>query len=151
MPHKYCCFNFLFTSSYSANCFYPESLWFYEVLTSKCTCKYIVSCCFVPGRYTLIHYHFIGYKTRTFWSVVTCERGSLSSHFDLAFSNPQVTEDVSLGPTTLNRKRHPIEVTVIGLVSSYANLLPFNLFFYQSTNCAVTPPTGPRDFAEIQC
>jgi hypothetical protein len=59
----------------------------------------------------------------------------LPSYFPFAFSKPQVTGDVSPGPTTLNRKRLPIEVTVIGLVSSFANLLSINLFFYQSTNC----------------
>jgi hypothetical protein len=32
----------------------------------------------------------------------------------LAFSNLQVTEDVFPGPSTLNRKRYPVEVTVIG-------------------------------------
>jgi hypothetical protein len=31
-----------------------------------------------------------------------------------AFSNPQVIEDVSPGPSTLNRKRYHVEVTVIG-------------------------------------
>jgi hypothetical protein len=31
-----------------------------------------------------------------------------------AFSNPQVTGYVSLEPSTLNRKRYLVEVTVIG-------------------------------------
>jgi hypothetical protein len=38
----------------------------------------------------------------------------LIEYFDLAFSNPQVIWDVSIGPSTLNRKRNPIEVIVIG-------------------------------------
>jgi hypothetical protein len=52
---KYCSIkivviNFLFTSSYSTNCFYQESPWFYEVLTSKCTCKYIVFLLLCSGQ-----------------------------------------------------------------------------------------------------
>jgi hypothetical protein len=59
--------------------------------------------------------------------VVTFERGSLPSHFEFAFSNPQVTGDVSHGPTTLNRKRHPIEVTGYDslLLLQFAFHLPF--------------------------
>jgi hypothetical protein len=30
-----------------------------------------------------------------------------------AFSNPQVTGDVSPGPSTLNKKRYPVEAIVI--------------------------------------
>ena len=42
-------------------------------------------------------------------------RGKLLLSFKtFSFSKPQVTEDVSPRPTTLNRKRYPIEVTVIG-------------------------------------
>jgi hypothetical protein len=51
----------LFTSSCSTNCFYQESPWFYEVLTNKCTCIYIVFLlfCFEQVHFDILSLHWL--------------------------------------------------------------------------------------------
>ena len=117
---KYCSINiavirFLFTSLYSANLLYVRKsmvLWSANQQVLLQIYSFLVAL-FQAGT-LLAYYLFIGYLNWTFWSVVTCERGPLPRYFHFTFSKPQVTEDVSPRPSTLNRKRHPIEVTMIG-------------------------------------
>jgi hypothetical protein len=55
-----------------------------------------------------------------------------------ASSKPQVTEDVSPGLTSLNRKNLHIEVTLGGEGSYYASLTSILKPFDLATNCAIT-------------
>jgi hypothetical protein len=55
-----------------------------------------------------------------------------------ASSKTQVTGDVSPGLTSLKRKNLPIEVTLGGVGSCYANLASNLLAIDLATNCAIT-------------
>jgi hypothetical protein len=91
-----------------------------------------------------VHLFFFGYTlllvvSRTIYSVVTCEGGNLSlSYYPLPSQNPRSPGTSPLGLTTLNRKNHPIEVTLGGIGSSYASLTLQSLAFILATNCAIT-------------
>jgi hypothetical protein len=83
-----------------------------------------------------VHLPFFGYTlllvvSRTICSVVTCEGGNLSLYYNpLPSQNPRSPRTSPLGLTTLNRKNHPIEVTLGGIGSSYASLPLQSLAFY---------------------
>jgi hypothetical protein len=113
----------------------------YEVLTKRASLHIFVSCCFVSGMCIFL---FLGYTlllavSRTICSMVTCEGRNLSlSYNPFPFSKPRSPWTSPLGLTSLNRKNHPIEVTLGGIGSSYASL-PLHLYpFIHTTNCVIT-------------
>ena len=101
-----------------------------------------VSCCFVSGRcISLFGYTLLLAVNRTICLVVTCEGGNLSlSYNPLPSQNPRSPGMCPLCLTTLNKKNHPIEVTLGGIGSSYASFTILHPFFILTTNCAITKP-----------
>jgi hypothetical protein len=68
---------------------------------------------------------------RTICSVVTCEGGIITlSCNPLPSQNPRSLGTSPLGLTTLNRKNHPIVVTLGGIGSCYASLTLQSIAFY---------------------
>jgi hypothetical protein len=59
-------------------------------------------------------------------------------YYPLPSQNPRSLGTSPLGLTSLNRKNHPIEVTLGGIGSSYASLTSILLSFILTTNCAIT-------------
>jgi hypothetical protein len=71
--------------------------------------------------------------------VVTCEGGNLSSSYNPLPSQKTRSPGTSpLGLTTLNKKNHPMEVTLGGIGSSYASLTTLHPFTILTTNCTIT-------------
>jgi hypothetical protein len=69
-----------------------------------------------------------------------------------ALSKPQVTGDVSPGPSlaSLNRKNLPIVVTLGGEGSCFASLTYYSLAFLVSTNCAITVPIALKTINSVE-
>jgi hypothetical protein len=69
--------------------------------------------------------------SQTICTVVTCEGGNLYlSYYPLPSQNPRSPGKSPLGLATLNRKNHPIEVTLGRIGSSYTNFSFQSLTFY---------------------
>jgi hypothetical protein len=82
--------------------------------------------------------------------VVTCEGGNLSlSYNPLPSQNPRSPGMSPLGLTSLNIKNHPIEVTLGGIVSSYANLPLQSLAFYPCYKLRDNRPNKSIDVAKF--
>jgi hypothetical protein len=124
----------------STHCFYWKS----KVLRStniKCYLQIVFSCYLVLGRYTQTYPCFILLNLSDFLISVTCERGkTFLDTFTFAFSNPQVTKDVSLGLSPLNRKRCLNKVTMIGQPPVMPIYCSLAFGFWASTNCAIIGP-----------
>ena len=111
----HCCYKILFASSCINLLLLLTSPRFYEALTSNCTCKRY---CFLVALFWAGTFkHIIASFAKTLGLSDQCDLWEGIPFIDIlifSFSNPQVTEDVSLGPSSLNRKRYLIKLTVIG-------------------------------------
>jgi len=140
---KHCyCTDIDFVNIYCSIAYYQKSHWLYEVLTSKqaCTCNFIVALSWAGD---LIGYYFrlsLLAISQTFWSGGDLWGGllSLSLAKPFAFSKPQVTGDVSLGPYLPKQKEPSHWGDSGGIGSSYASLTSFHLPFTLTTNWAIT-------------
>jgi hypothetical protein len=91
--------------------------------------------CFLLLCLGQVHLFFLLYLSllaisHTICSVVTCEGGNLPlSYNPLPSQNPRSPRMSSLVLTSLNRKNHPIEVTLGGIGNNYANF-PLHIYIF---------------------